>query len=61
MREELADAAQDLVQDGMDDAAAITVELGPLPELRDAMSLLWRCLMIWLLVLAVFVLAGWVL
>lgn len=61
VREELADEAQDLVLDGMDDAAAITVGLGPLPELRDAMSLLWRCLMIWLLVLAAFVLAGWML
>lgn len=61
VREELADAVQDLVQDGVDDAQAISDELGPLPELRDAMSLLWRCLMIWLLVLAVFVLAGWVL
>jgi AmpE protein len=29
-------------------------------ELRDAMSLVWRMLMVWLAVLALFVLAGWV-
>ena len=31
-----------------------------LPELRDAMSLVWRCLLVWLAVLALFVIAGWV-
>ncbi len=30
-----------------------------LPELRDAMSLVWRMLLLWLVVLAVLVLAGW--
>ncbi len=34
--------------------------LRDLPELRDAMSLLWRVLLIWLAVLALMVLAGWV-
>ena len=29
-------------------------------ELRDAMSLIWRMLLLWLAVLALFVLAGWV-
>jgi AmpE protein len=28
-------------------------------ELRDAMSLVWRILLLWLGVLALFVLAGW--
>ncbi|QSX74760.1 cobalamin biosynthesis protein [Lysobacter arenosi] len=31
-----------------------------LPELRDAMSLVWRSLLVWLAVLALFVIAGWV-
>ena len=31
-----------------------------LPELRDAMSLVWRILLLWLAVLALFVIAGWV-
>jgi AmpE protein len=31
-----------------------------LPELRDAMSLAWRVLLVWLAVLALFVVAGWV-
>lgn len=31
-----------------------------LPELRDAMSLMWRVLLLWLAVLALLVIAGWV-
>lgn len=31
-----------------------------LPELRDALSLAWRCLLVWLVVIALFVIAGWV-
>ncbi|MFT4247819.1 MAG: regulatory signaling modulator protein AmpE [Pseudomonas sp.] len=31
-----------------------------LPELRDAMSLVWRVLLLWLVVLALLVIAGWV-
>lgn len=34
--------------------------LSGLPEVRDAMSLAWRMLLLWLAVLALFVLAGWV-
>lgn len=33
---------------------------GEMPELRDAMSLVWRSLLVWLAVLALFVIAGWV-
>jgi AmpE protein len=33
---------------------------GEVPELRDAMSLVWRILLVWLAVLALFVIAGWV-
>lgn len=40
------------------------VELPPrhrqLPELHDLMNLLWRMLLLWLAVLALFVIAGWV-
>ncbi|MFT4179275.1 MAG: hypothetical protein QM612_07405 [Thermomonas sp.] len=31
-----------------------------LPELRDAMNLAWRVLVLWLAVIALFVVAGWV-
>lgn len=31
-----------------------------LPEVRDAMSLVWRILLLWMVVLAVLVIAGWV-
>ncbi|HBS64216.1 MAG TPA: hypothetical protein DEB32_16220 [Stenotrophomonas sp.] len=31
-----------------------------LPELRDAMSLVWRMLLLWMVVLALLVMAGWV-
>lgn len=34
--------------------------LPSLPEVRDAMSLVWRMLLLWLALLALFVLAGWV-
>ena len=34
--------------------------MSELPELRDAMSLVWRILLLWLTVLALFVIAGWV-
>jgi AmpE protein len=31
-----------------------------MPELRDAMSLVWRTLVAWLATIALFVIAGWV-
>jgi AmpE protein len=39
---------------------AVTAPTSPLPALRDAMSLAWRVLLLWLVVLALFVLAGYV-
>jgi len=60
VRSEIADEAQDYVEDGVAPASALAQELGPLPELRDAMSLVWRILLVWLAVLALFVVAGWV-
>ena len=43
-----------MVDDGVHPGAA------DLPELRDAMSLVWRCLLVWLAALALFVIAGFV-
>ena len=68
VRTELADEAMDYVDQGADDGAdsraavsdALVATMGELPELRDAMSLVWRVLLLWLAVLALFVVAGWV-
>ena len=60
VKSELADEALDYVEDGVASQSALVRELGELPELRDAMSLAWRTLLLWLAVLALFVLAGWV-
>jgi AmpE protein len=43
----------ELEEDGLEDAALAQV-------LRDAMSLVWRILLAWLALLALFVVAGWV-
>jgi len=59
VRSELADDAQDYADAG-ESADAIVRDLGPMPELRDAMSLVWRTLVAWLAVIALFVIAGWV-
>jgi AmpE protein len=63
---ELAEEAMDEALDaggtefnGNSGAALVTSTAG-LPELRDAMSLVWRILLLWLAVLALFVIAGWV-
>ena len=60
VRSELADEAQEFSEDGVSTATGIVTQLGELPELRDAMSLVWRILLVWLAVLALFVVAGWV-
>ena len=62
VRSELAEEALDAA-DGDFEAASVAIvatPLGGLPELRDAMSLVWRILLLWLAVLALFVIAGWV-
>jgi len=51
---ELAEEAEEYAEEGM------LQSLRELPELRDAMSLVWRILLLWLAVLALFVIAGWV-
>lgn len=43
-----------------DEHADALATIPALAELRDAMSLAWRVLLLWLAVLALFVLAGWV-
>ena len=59
VRSELADDAQDYADAG-ESANEIARDLGAMPELRDAMSLVWRTLVAWLAVIALFVIAGWV-
>lgn len=54
VRGELAEEAEEYAEEGMVQA------MRELPELRDAMSLVWRILLLWLAVLAVFVIGGWV-
>src|SRR5690606_12034318 len=59
VRAEVAADVRDYVVEGVS-GTAIAVRMGELPELRDAMGLAWRILLLWLAVLALFVLAGWV-
>ena len=60
VRSELAEEVADYADEsGLATPPAIVV-LGELPELRDAMSLVWRSLLVWLAVLALFVIAGFV-
>ncbi len=54
VRCELAEEAEEYAEEGMVQA------MRDLPELRDAMSLVWRILLLWLALLAVFVIGGWV-
>jgi len=54
VRGELAEEAEDYLRDGQ---SPVT---GDLVELRDAMSLLWRMLLLWLALLALLIIAGWV-
>jgi AmpE protein len=59
VRCEVAEEAQELIEEGATPGNA-WVRLGELPELRDAMSLVWRILLLWLAIVALFVVAGWV-
>lgn len=60
VRAEVAEEAEEYIGEGIAGSSALLQQLGELPELRDAMSLAWRILLLWLAVLALFVLAGWV-
>jgi AmpE protein len=57
-----ASVAVELAEDDDDEAQPpdVAARLPAAPALRDAMSLVWRVLIVWLTVLAVFVLAGFV-
>ncbi|MGJ4803532.1 regulatory signaling modulator protein AmpE [Luteimonas sp. SDU82] len=56
----VADEAEDYAGAGVASGSALVRELGPMPELREAMGLVWRALVLWLALLALFVIAGWV-
>lgn len=60
VRSELAEEAADYADESGLAAPPAIVVLGGMPELRDAMSLIWRSLLAWLAVLALFVIAGFV-
>ena len=60
VRIELADEAMDYADHGVAAPGVLVAAMGELPELRDAMSLVWRILLLWMVVLALFVVAGWV-
>lgn len=57
---ELAEEAADYVNESGLPGQSVAVVAGEVPELRDAMSLVWRSLLVWLAVLALFVIAGFV-
>lgn len=59
---ELAEEALDSADSefGAGNGGTLVAATPGLPELRDAMSLVWRILLLWLAVLALFVIAGWV-
>ena len=60
VRSEIADEVGDYAETGVSTATAMAEVFGELPELRDAMSLVWRILILWLAIIALFVIAGWV-
>ncbi|MHB8912921.1 MAG: hypothetical protein ACYC42_09820, partial [Lysobacter sp.] len=58
LAEEAADHADEQAEHfGTGASPAVAAEM---PELRDAMSLVWRSLLVWLAMLALFVIAGFV-
>ena len=60
VRSEIAEEVGDYAESGVSASTALTEVFGELPELRDAMNLAWRVLVLWLAVIALFVVAGWV-
>jgi AmpE protein len=59
VRCEIAEETKEFIEEGATPGNA-WAQLGDAPELRDAMSLVWRILLLWLAILALFVVAGWV-
>lgn len=60
VRSEIAEEVADYTESGIPASTALVEAFGELPELRDAISLAWRVLVLWLAVIALFVVAGWV-
>ncbi len=60
VRIELAEENEDDNEAGIAASSPSGASVPELPELRDAMSLAWRTLLLWLAVIALFVVAGWV-
>ena len=60
VRSEIAEEVADYTESGVPASTALAEVFGELPELRDAMNLAWRILVLWLAVIALFVIAGWV-
>jgi AmpE protein len=60
LAEEAADYNDELGEQAGVAATRLASAMPELPELRDAMSLVWRSLLVWLAVLALFVIAGFV-
>lgn len=61
VRCELDEEAADALDDDRPDAPPpVTLATRDAPELRDALALVWRCLLAWLAILALFVIGGWV-
>ncbi|HEV8695073.1 MAG TPA: regulatory signaling modulator protein AmpE [Lysobacter sp.] len=60
LAEEAADYTDELGEQAGVAAPQLATAMPELPELRDAMSLVWRSLLVWLAVLALFVIAGFV-
>ena len=60
VRSDISEEVSDYTESGVSPATALTEAFGELPELTDAMSLVWRILALWLAIIAMFVVAGWV-
>ena len=60
VRREIAEEVADYTETGVPVATALVEAFGELPELRDAMRMAWRILVLWLALIALFVIAGWV-
>ncbi len=60
VRSEIADEVSDYSETGVSTSTALAEVFGELPELRDSISLVWRILILWLAIIALFVIAGWV-
>ncbi len=60
LAEEAADHADEQAEHLANGDGASPAAVVDMPELRDAMSLVWRSLLVWLAVLALFVIAGFV-